>query len=89
MTDRYPARFYVSPGLTEVITAPQRRQLAANFFPVLYADTWGDYFGVWEWGYPPHDLTPSANDRLELESLAGLLPTIVAAAGGSPCWVRP
>jgi hypothetical protein len=81
LTERYPASFYVSPALPQIITAPQRNGLGAHFLPILYADTWGDFFGVWEWGYPPHDLTEGVNDRLEAQSIVGLVPTTLAVAG--------
>jgi len=78
----YPASFYLSLGLPQVITAPQRNNLGRDFVPVLYADTWGDYSGVWAWGFPPHDeVTPAVNDRLELQSIVGIVPTVVAGAG--------
>jgi hypothetical protein len=77
----WPAAFYVSPGLPDVITHPQREALEQLFFPILYAETWGDYFGIWSWGAPRPELTPDVNRRLTIQSIVGLPLTIVAVAG--------
>ena len=83
--ERRPWRFYVDPGLPDVITHPYTyqhhfRNLA---LPTTYAELWGDYFGVWAWkaGTPPG--VPSAGARRELvvQSLVGILPTLLAVAG--------
>lgn len=77
----WPAAFYISPGLPDVITHPQREALEPLFFPILYAETWGDYFGIWSWGAPRPELTPDVNRRLVVQSIVGLPLTIVAVAG--------
>jgi hypothetical protein len=77
----WPTAFYVSPGLPDVITDPHRPTLPPRFFPTLYADTWGDYFGIWSWGPPRPELTPAVNRRLAMQSVAGLPLTSVAVAG--------
>jgi hypothetical protein len=73
--------FFVDPGLPEIVTAPQRGALPPRFWPILYTDMWGDYFGNWSWGYRGKDLTPRAEDRLTVQTVAGILPTLLAAAG--------
>lgn len=75
-----PLSFYVDPGLPELFTHPQREELPRKFFPILYADTWGDHFGFWTWA-PPRELTPAVNRRLAVQSAAGALPTFVGVAG--------
>ena len=70
--DRWPGAFYVSPGLPDVIANPHRGDLPPRFFPILYADTWGDYFGIWSWAPPRPELTSSVNRRLVLQSIVGL-----------------
>lgn len=80
-TAEWPAAFYVSPGLPDVITEPHRGTLPPRFFPVLYADTWGDYFGIWSWGPPRPDRTAEVNRRLVVQSVLGLPLTVVAGAG--------
>ena len=77
----WPAAFYVSPGLPDVITNPQREALEPRFFPLLYADTWGDYFGIWSWGPPRPELTSNVNRRLAIQSIVGLPLTVMAVAG--------
>lgn len=73
--------FYVDPGLPEVITAPQRAKLAPGFWPVLYTDLWGDYYGVWKWGSIQKPITESIENRLTVQTVVGVLPTLLAAAG--------
>jgi hypothetical protein len=77
----WPTAFYVSPGLPDVITDPHRPTLPPRFFPTLYADTWGDYFGIWSWGPPRPELTPAVNRRLTVQSIVGLPLTALAVAG--------
>ena len=77
----WPVEFYVSSGLPDVIGEPQRQSLPPRFFPLLYADAWGDYFGIWSWGPPRPELTPAVNRRLAMQSVAGLPLTSVAVAG--------
>lgn len=73
--------FYVDPGLPETITAPHRAKLAPAFWPILFADTWGDYFGIWKWGSVQKPLTPAIENRLTVQTAVGVLPTFLAAAG--------
>ena len=77
----WPGAFYVSSGMPDVISAPQRDDLPPRFFPLLYADTWGDYFGIWSWGPPRPELDSDVNRRLVAQSVAGLPLTAVAVAG--------
>jgi hypothetical protein len=77
----WPRLFYVSPELPDVITKPHRRAMTPRFFPLLYTDTWGDYWGIWSWGPPRPELTPKVNRRLTVQSLAGLPLTAFAFAG--------
>ena len=77
----WPAAFYVSPGLPDVITDPHRPTLPPRLFATLYADTWGDYFGNWSWGPPRPELTAETNRRLTTQSVAGLPLTAIALAG--------
>lgn len=77
----WPAAFYVSPGLPEVITEPHRPDLPPRFLATLYADTWGDYSGNWSWGPPRPELTSEVNRRLTIQSVVGLPLTVLAVAG--------
>ncbi len=77
----WPAAFYVSPGLPDVIAAPHREELPPRFFPLLYADAWGDYFGIWSWGPPRPELTSDVNRRLVVQSVVGLPLTVFAVSG--------
>jgi hypothetical protein len=75
-----PLSFYLGTGLPEVITSPHRDALPRDFLPIVYADSWGDVFGAWAWG-PTRDPLPEVEDRLVLQSLAGIPVTFVAVAG--------
>ena len=77
----WPAEFFVNPGLPDVITNPQRAGLGAGIVPILYTDTWGDYFGIWSWSPPRPELTPAVNRRLVLQSIVGLPLTALTLAG--------
>lgn len=77
----WPVEFYVSSGLPDVIGEPQRESLPPRFFPLLYADAWGDYFGIWSWGPPRPELTQGVNRRLAVQSAVGLPLTAVGVAG--------
>jgi hypothetical protein len=78
---QWPAEFYVDPDLPDVITHAHRGALDVGLIPILYAETWGDYFGVWSWGPPRPELTPQVNRRLAFQSIVGLPLTAVALAG--------
>lgn len=73
--------FYVDPGLPDIVTAPYRDGLAPAFWPILYTETWGDYFGFWNWGSVQTPRTSSVERRLSAQTVAGALPTFLAAAG--------
>ncbi|HUP33166.1 MAG TPA: hypothetical protein VM184_09060 [Gaiellaceae bacterium] len=76
-----PPSFYFSPGLPELVTDPHRGASSPRFLPILYSDTWGDYFGIWSWGPPRPELTPEVNRRLVLQNAAGLPLTALGLAG--------
>ena len=78
---RWPAEFYVDPGLPDVITHPQRAELGVGVVPILYAETWGDFFGIWSWGGGRPALTAAVDRRLALQSIVGLPLTALALAG--------
>jgi hypothetical protein len=75
------SRFYLDPGLPEVFAAPHRQGLAPAFWPILYDDVWGDYFGNWAWGSTQTRLSGSVEDRLTVQSVVGAVPTFLVAAG--------
>ena len=77
---RRPWRFYVDPGVPDVITAPYTPHFANLAWPTTYSELWGDYFGVWAWHGVP---TPSKSvrDELRVQSVVGLLPTLLAVGG--------
>jgi Dolichyl-phosphate-mannose-protein mannosyltransferase len=78
--ERRPLRFYVDPGVPDVVTKPWRPHFLNLALPTTYTELWGDYFGVWAWkgvGRP----SSSARHELQLQSVVGLLPTALAVGG--------
>jgi 4-amino-4-deoxy-L-arabinose transferase-like glycosyltransferase len=85
-----PATFWFDPAIPALITRPTREHHYDLWIPTSYDGIWGDYFGVWAWHSgtpgPNHTtivLSPSgsARHRLELQSILGLLPTLLALVG--------
>ena len=60
---------------------PWQGRFDDRFLPVLYAETWGDYFGIWAWGPGRGDRTDAIDSSLARQSALGLLPTGLALAG--------
>jgi hypothetical protein len=79
--ERRPASFYVDPALPEVLTAPHRPQFDNRFLPQLYADAWGDYFGVFAWDAAEGRPDERERRRLVAQSLVGVVPTALALGG--------
>jgi len=78
--ERRPARFYVDPGIPDVVTHPYRPHFLNLALPTTYAELWGDWEGHWAWKGIG---TPSSAQRhsLELQSVVGILPTLLALVG--------
>jgi len=78
--DRRPFRFYVDPGIPDVVTHPYRPHFLNLGLPTTYAELWGDWEGHWAWRGTG---TPSGGARrlLELQSVVGIVPTVLAVAG--------
>jgi hypothetical protein len=83
LLDRRPLSFYLDPGLPDVISKPYRRHFLNLALPTTYTEIWGDYFGVWSWTGTRAEDRPSGDTRgeLQLQSVLGLLPTLVAFGG--------
>lgn len=77
---RRPLGFFVGAGLPEVVSAPYRPSFSQQFLPLAYAETWGDYFGVWRW-LPGETPTAGVRRQLVTMSIVGLPLTLVAIAG--------
>jgi hypothetical protein len=80
LLERRPLRFYVDPGIPDVVVEPYRPNFVNLALPTTYAELWGDWEGVWTWRWPG---PPTGMQRhlLQVQSLAGLLPTLAALAG--------
>lgn len=78
---RRPAAFYVDARYPTIVTHPWQGQFNDRFIPVLYAETWGDYFGIWAWGPGRGDRTDAIDASLVRQSALGILPTLLALSG--------
>jgi hypothetical protein len=78
---RRPIAFYVDGRVPDVVTRPFAGRFNDRFWPILYAETWGDYFGIWRWGPGRGERTDSIDSTLARQSALGLLPTVLAVAG--------
>jgi 4-amino-4-deoxy-L-arabinose transferase-like glycosyltransferase len=74
--------FYVNPAIPGIVTQPARGEHDAQWIPTTYDGIWGDYFGIWRW-HSASVAKPSSSARqhLELQSLLGLVPTLLALIG--------
>jgi 4-amino-4-deoxy-L-arabinose transferase-like glycosyltransferase len=79
---RRPWRFYVDPGIPDVLTHPYSPHFSNLAIPTTYSELWGDYFGVWAWKSGA-GVKPSAGVGAELtvQAVAGILVTLLAVAG--------
>jgi hypothetical protein len=78
---RRPASFYFDPRLRELVGSPFKPNLNNRFVPQLYADAWGDYYGVFVWNNS--DLRPSTGERrtLTVQMLLAIVPTLLMIGG--------
>ena len=81
LTQRRPLLFYVSAAVPRVVTRPWSGSFNDRLLPLAYAETWGDYFGVWRWGPSRGPLGNDVKRTLVAQSLAGLAPTLLALTG--------
>jgi 4-amino-4-deoxy-L-arabinose transferase-like glycosyltransferase len=77
---RSPA-FYVDARFPEVVRRPWQGAFNDRFIPVLYAESWGDYFGIWAWGPGRSERTDAIDASLRRQSALGILPTALALVG--------
>ena len=73
--------FFVGAGLPEVVTEPLRPSFSRQFLPIAYAETWGDYFGVWRWLPSGGKTASDVRRELVTMSIVGLPLTLMAVAG--------
>jgi len=73
--------FYVDAGVPDVVSRPWSGRFNDRFWAVLYAETWGDYFGIWSWGPGRGERTDAIDATLTRQSVLGVLPSGLAVAG--------
>lgn len=80
--ERRPARFYVDPGLPDLVTQPYRPHFVNLAWPVTYSDTWGDWYGVFAWSHETQARpSPARNGWLVAQNVIGIVPTALAVLG--------
>jgi hypothetical protein len=78
--ERRPASFYVDLRLREVFSAPLRFHLENRFLPELYADGWGDYYGVFAW-HNQKGATDGERRSLVVQMFLAIVPTLLLVGG--------
>lgn len=78
---RRPFSFYVDGRAPDVVERPWSGRFDDRFWPVLYAETWGDYFGIWSWGTGRGERTDAIDATLARQSALGILPSALAVVG--------
>jgi len=78
---RRPLSFYLDARVPDVVERPWSGRFNDRFWPVLYAETWGDYFGIWSWGTGRGDRTDAIDATLARQSVLGILPSGLALSG--------
>ena len=81
LTSRRPVLFYVSAAWPRIVTRPWSGSFNDRLLPLAYAETWGDYFGVWRWGPSRGPLDDETKRGLVAQSAVGIVPTTLAAVG--------
>jgi hypothetical protein len=81
LLSRRPAAFYVDPELYALFRTPFTRHLNNRFLPQLYADGWGDYYGVFVWNN--NTPRPAAAERRALvaQMFLMIVPTLLLVGG--------
>jgi hypothetical protein len=79
--ERRPASFYLDLRLPELFSTPTRGHLENRFASEMYADGWGDYYGVFVWNQGEHPPTASVHRALAVQMLLALLPTTLLVFG--------
>ena len=78
---RRPLSFYIDARVPDVVERPWSGRFDDRFWAVLYAETWGDYFGIWSWGTGRGDRTDAIDATLARQSWLGVLPSLLALGG--------
>ena len=79
--ERRPATFYVDVPLVQLFTSPTRPHLNNRFLADLYADGWGDYYGIFAWRNG-HSSPSSAERRsLVVQMWLAIVPTLLLFGG--------
>jgi hypothetical protein len=78
---RRPLSFYIDARVPDVVERPWSGRFDDRFWAVLYAETWGDYFGIWSWGTGRGERTDAIDATLARQSWLGVLPSLLALGG--------
>jgi 4-amino-4-deoxy-L-arabinose transferase-like glycosyltransferase len=85
LLERRPAEFYTGLALGDVFTKPYAPHYLNRLLPTVYTDWWGDYWRYFDLPYEqinlPERLERSDERPRALQSVAGVLPSLLMAAG--------
>ena len=79
--ERRPASFYLEPRLAEILRSPYKPHLDNRFLPQLYADGWGDYYGVFVWNVGNPEPTAAERRTLVAQMLVSVVPALLLIGG--------
>jgi hypothetical protein len=74
--------------LPEVISSPVKPHFANRFWPQLYAEGWGDYYGVFVWNNGDPEPAPDERRTLVAQMALAVVPTLLFLAGWIALSVR-
>jgi hypothetical protein len=84
---RRPPSFYLDLRLPELFRTPTRGHLENRFPPEMYADGWGDYYGVFVWHNATSTPTVGERRSLAVQMVLALVPTALLVFGWlALCW---
>ncbi len=78
---RRPPSFYTEPRLREIFGSPTAPHLDNRFVPQLYADGWGDYYGVFVWNNGGQVPSSSESRTLKSQMFLAIIPTLLLVGG--------
>jgi len=79
--ERRPATFYVDVPLVQLFTSPTRPHLDNRFLADVYADGWGDYYGIFVWRSEHGSPSTAERRSLVAQMWLAIVPTLLLAGG--------
>lgn len=74
-----PRDFYFSLPLAQLFSIPRRPNFPNQLIPIIYSETWGDYWGFFLWNR--NELRSAPNSLLWRLNVFGVFPTLLLIVG--------